>query len=182
VPGLRAVASDPVELLLNNTWRPTLCVVGQDGMPPLASAGNILRAHTAFKLSIRLPPTVPAPVAEAALSRVLLADPPHGARVTLTFEQGSTGWDAPPLAPWLEQATREASACYFGQDPVDIGLGASIPFMSMLGERFPEAQFLITGVLGPNSNAHGPNEFLHIEYAKKLTAAVAFILTRVGQV
>jgi acetylornithine deacetylase/succinyl-diaminopimelate desuccinylase-like protein len=180
VPGLRAVATDPVELLLNNTWRPTLCVVGQDGMPPLASAGNILCAHTAFKLSIRLPPIVPAPVAEAALSRVLLADPPHGARVTLTFEQGSTGWDAPPLAPWLEQATREASACYFGQDPVYIGLGASIPFMSMLGERFPEAQFLITGVLGPKSNAHGPNEFLHIEYARKLTAAVAFILGRMG--
>ena len=180
VPGLRAVAADPVELLLNNTWRPTLCVVGQDGMPPLASAGNILCAHTAFKLSIRLPPTVPAAVAEAALSRLLLADPPHGARVTLTFEQGSTGWDAPPLAPWLEQATREASARCFGQDPVYIGLGASIPFMSMLGERFPEAQFLITGVLGPKSNAHGPNEFLHIEYARKLTAAVAFILTRVG--
>ncbi len=180
VPGLRAVAADPVELLLNNTWRPTLCVVGQDGMPPLASAGNILRAHTAFKLSIRLPPTVPAPVAEAALSRVLLAEPPHGARVTLTFEQGSTGWDAPTLAPWLEQATREASARFFGQDPVYIGLGASIPFMSMLGERFPEAQFLITGVLGPKSNAHGPNEFLHIAYAKRLTAAVAFILGRMG--
>jgi acetylornithine deacetylase/succinyl-diaminopimelate desuccinylase-like protein len=181
VPGLRPVSEDPAELLLNNTWRPSLSVVGQDGMPALRAAGNILRSHTTFKLSVRLPPTVPAAVAEAALREALTADPPYGAQITVEFEESGTGWNAPALAPWLEEATREASLAYYGKDSVYVGLGASIPFMSMLGEQFPEAQFLITGVLGPKSNAHGPNEFLHIPYAKKLTAAVALILGKMGE-
>jgi acetylornithine deacetylase/succinyl-diaminopimelate desuccinylase-like protein len=180
VPGLRPVAEDPARLLLNNTWEPSLSVVGQDGLPALRAAGNILRAHTTFKLSIRLPPTVSGEVAEAALRRTLTADPPYGAKVTVEFEETGTGWDAPALAPWLETATREASLAYYGKDAVYLGLGATIPFMHMLGESFPEAQFLITGVLGPKSNAHGPNEFLHIPYAKRLTAAVAWILGRMA--
>jgi acetylornithine deacetylase/succinyl-diaminopimelate desuccinylase-like protein len=180
VPGLRAVSGDAAELLLNNTWRPTLCVVGQNGMPAIKSAGNILRSHTAFKLSVRLPPTVDGRTAEAAIRKVLATDPPYGAQVTVEFDQAGTGWDAPALAPWLEQATREASEAFYGKDAVYLGLGGSIPFMGMLGEKFPEAQFLITGVLGPKSNAHGPNEFLHIPYAKKLTACVAHIVARFG--
>jgi acetylornithine deacetylase/succinyl-diaminopimelate desuccinylase-like protein len=182
VPGLRAVSDNAAELLLNNTWRPTLCVVGQEGMPPIKSAGNILRSHTAFKLSIRLPPTVDGHTAEEAIRKALTADPPCGAQVAVEFDQAGTGWDAPALAPWLEQTTREASETFYGRDAVYLGLGGSIPFMGMLGEKFPEAQFLITGVLGPKSNAHGPNEFLHIPYAKKLTACVAYILGKMGEV
>ncbi len=178
VPGLRPVHDDPVELLLNNTWRPTLCVTGQDGMPPPMAAGNVLRPYTTFKLSFRLPPSVPWEQARQAVTRVLTADPPYNARVSVEFDQGGTGWDAPPLSPWLEQATAEASAAFYGAQPAYFGLGASIPFMGMLGARFPEAQFLITGVLGPKSNAHGPNEFLHLPYVSKLTACVAYILAR----
>ncbi|BBA36797.1 peptidase, M20/M25/M40 family [Methylocaldum marinum] len=181
VPTLRPVSDDPAELLLNNTWRPTLSVVGQDGMPPLKSAGNVLRAHTAFKLSFRLPPTVDSLKAQDVVRRVLTADPPYGAEISVEFEQAGTGWDAPALAPWLEQATSEASQTFYGHDAAYLGLGGSIPFMGMLGEQFPEAQFLITGVLGPKSNAHGPNEFLHIPYAKKLTACVAYILARYSE-
>ena len=181
VPGLRAVSDDPAELILNNSWRPTLCVVGQGGMPAIATAGNILRSRTAFKLSVRLPPSVDGEAAVAALRKALADDPPYGAEVTVEFEQAGTGWDAPALAPWLEQATTEASETFYGKDAVYLGLGASIPFMAMLGEQFPEAQFLITGVLGPKSNAHGPNEFLHIPYAKKLTACVAIILGGMGE-
>ncbi len=181
VPGLRAVSEDAAELLLNNTWRPTLCVVGQNGLPAIESAGNILRSHTAFKLSIRLPPTVDGRTAEEAIRKVLTVDPPYGAQITVEFDQAGTGWDAPALAPWLEQSTREASLAFCGKDAVYLGLGGSIPFMGMLGEQFPEAQFLITGVLGPKSNAHGPNEFLHISYAKKLTAAVAHIVGKLAE-
>ncbi|MGX2041189.1 M20/M25/M40 family metallo-hydrolase [Methylocaldum sp. MU1018] len=180
-PSLRPVSDDPAELLLNNTWRPTLSVVGQDGMPPLKSAGNVLRAHTAFKLSFRLPPTVDSLKAQDIIRRVLTADPPYGAEIGVEFEQAGTGWDAPALAPWLEQATSEASQTFYGHDAAYLGLGGSIPFMGMLGERFPDAQFLITGVLGPKSNAHGPNEFLHIPYAKKLTACVAYIVARYSE-
>jgi acetylornithine deacetylase/succinyl-diaminopimelate desuccinylase-like protein len=181
VPSLRPVSDDPAELLLNNTWRPTLSVVGQDGMPPLRSAGNVLRAHTAFKLSFRLPPTVDSLKAQEIIRRVLTADPPYGAEISVEFEQAGTGWDAPALAPWLERATSEASQTFYGHDAAYLGLGGSIPFMGMLGEQFPDAQFLITGVLGPKSNAHGPNEFLHIPYAKKLTACVAYIVGRYAE-
>jgi acetylornithine deacetylase/succinyl-diaminopimelate desuccinylase-like protein len=181
VPGLCPASADAAELLLNNTWRPTLCVVGQGGFPPIAEAGNVLRSHTAFKLSVRLPPTVDGAAAVAALRAALTADPPYNAEVTVEFDQAGTGWNAPALAPWLEQASREASLALYGQDTAYLGLGGSIPFMGMLGQRYPEAQFLITGVLGPLSNAHGPNEFLHIAYAKKLTACVAYILDRMGK-
>jgi acetylornithine deacetylase/succinyl-diaminopimelate desuccinylase-like protein len=180
VPGLRGVSADPAELLLNSTWRPTLSVVGQEGLPPLKTAGNVLRARTAFKLSFRLPPTADARAAQEAIRRALEADPPYGAQVTVRFPDAAGGWDAPALAPWLERATREASERYYGKDAAYVGLGGSIPFMGMLGEQYPEAQFLITGVLGPQSNAHGPNEFLHIPYAKKLTACVAYILGQFG--
>lgn len=181
VPTLRPVSDDQAELLLNSTWRPTLSVVGQGGMPPLHSAGNVLRAHTAFKLSFRLPPTVDSLKAQDVIRRVLAAEPPYGAEISVEFEQAGTGWDAPALAPWLERATSEASQTFYGHDAAYLGLGGSIPFMGMLGEQFPDAQFLITGVLGPKSNAHGPNEFLHIPYAKKLTACVAYILARYSE-
>jgi acetylornithine deacetylase/succinyl-diaminopimelate desuccinylase-like protein len=181
VQGLNPTTCDPTELLLNNTWQPTLCVVGQDGIPALNSAGNVLRAHTAFKLSFRLPPSVDHRVAQEAIHRELTRDPPYGAEVSLRFMEGGTGWDAPPLAPWLEHATNDVSKLFYGEDAAYIGLGGSIPFMGMLGKRYPKAQFLITGVLGPNSNAHGPNEFLHISYAKKLTAAVAYLIVQYAE-
>lgn len=176
--GLQPVSADTTELLLNNTWKPTLCVVGQDGMPSVQAAGNVLRAYTTLKLAFRLPPNVDYSLAQQAIEKTLTEDPPYNAGVSVEFDQGGTGWDAPALAPWLERANNEASQSFYGQDAVYFGLGASIPFMGMLGEKFPQAQFLITGILGPKSNAHGPNEFIHIPYAKKLTACVAYILAR----
>ncbi len=178
VPGLLPVSDDPTQQLLNNTWLPTLSVTGQDGMPPLAAAGNVLRAHTSFKLSFRLPPNVACAHARHAIEQALTDNPPNNARITVQFDQGGTGWDAPPLSAWLEQATAEASQAFYNAAPAYFGLGASIPFMYMLGQQYPEAQFLITGVLGPKSNAHGPNEFLHLPYVGKLTACVAYIIAR----
>ncbi|MGD8572837.1 MAG: M20/M25/M40 family metallo-hydrolase [Gammaproteobacteria bacterium] len=178
VDGLQTVSDDPSQLLLNNTWKPTLCVVGQDGMPTVKQAGNVLRAYTTLKLAFRLPPNLDYRTAQQAIQSTLTADPPYNATVTVNFDQGGNGWDAPPLASWLQQANSEASLAFYDNDAQYFGLGASIPFMAMLGEQYPAAQFLITGVLGPKSNAHGPNEFLHISYAKKLTSCVAYILAR----
>ncbi len=172
----RAVSEDPVELILNRTWRPTLCVTGVDGLPPLSSAGNVLRPFTALKLSLRLPPNVAAEDATEHVRTLLEAHPPCGAEVRFEPEEGATGWHAPPVSPWLEQALEDASMARFGKPAVYMGEGGTIPFIGMLGEAFPEAQFLITGVLGPQSNAHGPNEFLHIPTAKRLTACVADVL------
>jgi len=172
----RPVATDPVELLLNNTWRPTLSVTGADGLPATGSAGNTLRPGTALKLSFRLPPTVDPDAAASAVKLTLETDPPLGAEVEFEVDSAMGGWNAPPVAPWLADSMQRASQAFFGKPALYMGTGGSIPFMGMLGEKFPGVQFLVTGVLGPNSNAHGPNEFLHIAKGKRVTACVAQVL------
>ena len=164
------------DAVLNRTWRPSLSITGVEGMPALQDAGNVLRPRTTVKLSMRIPPMVDADAATRALKETLESDPPYGAQVSFHAEKGAAGWNAPPLAPWLEEAVESASQTYFGRESVWMGEGGTIPFMGMLGEKFPEAQFMITGLLGPGSNAHGPNEFLHVPCGKKLTASVAHVL------
>jgi acetylornithine deacetylase/succinyl-diaminopimelate desuccinylase-like protein len=176
VPGAQPTTEDLTELVLRRTWQPALAVTGVDGIPPLGSAGNVLRPYTTLKLSMRIPPRVDPARAARALKDALERDPPYGAKVTFEGDKWSSGWDAPELAPWLEAAQNRASEAFFGKPAMALGEGGSIPFMAMLGERFPEAQFLITGVLGPQSNAHGPNEFLHLPTGKKLTCAVASVI------
>lgn len=176
VGGTQPMVSDFGEAILNRTWRPFLSVVGADGMPAIKDAGNVLRPRTALKLSLRLPPLVDGATATRALQRILEADPPHGATVRFETDQAASGWSAPATASWLEAALDAASRVRYGKPAAMMGEGGTIPFMGMLGKHFPDAQFLITGVLGPKSNAHGPNEFLHVPYAKKLTACVADVL------
>jgi acetylornithine deacetylase/succinyl-diaminopimelate desuccinylase-like protein len=174
--GMRPISDDPVELLLNSTWRPTLCVTGAEGLPTLDHAGNTLRPMTALKLSFRLPPGKDPDEAAAVVTSLLTRDPPYGAKVSFQVESAAAGWDAPPIVPWLERAMSGASRDFFNADVAYMGTGGTIPFMPMLGEAFPGVQFIVTGVLGPKSNAHGPNEFLHLATAKKLTACVSRIL------
>ncbi len=176
VPGARPVHDDPVELVLNNTWRPVLEVTGAAGLPALEDAGNVLRPRTALKLSLRLPPTLDAARAARRLQEILESDPPAGARVTFTAAPPSGGWNAPATADWLAGSLQRASRAAFGKPAVAQGIGGSIPFMSMLGARFPQAQFLITGVMGPGSNAHGPNEFVDLAMGVRVTACVAEVL------
>ncbi len=164
------------EILLNNTWRPTLAITGAEGMPAMVDAGNVLLPFTELKLSFRLPPTCDADAAAEAVKSALEADTPPLAKVSFDVESTMAGWNAPEVADWLEAAMHKASNAFFGKPSMYMGTGGTIPFMGMLGERFPEAQFLITGLLGPKSNAHGPNEFLHIETGKRLTSCVAQVL------
>jgi acetylornithine deacetylase/succinyl-diaminopimelate desuccinylase-like protein len=172
----RAMVDDPAEAVLNRTWRPFLCVVGANGLPPIANAGNVLRPYTELKLSLRIPPLVDGAQATRDLKGILEADPPSGAKVSFEADQGASGWNAPASAPWLLDAAQTASQQVYGRPAALVGEGGTIPFMGMLGKHYPQAQFLITGVLGPHSNAHGPNEFIHIAYAKRLTACVALVL------
>jgi acetylornithine deacetylase/succinyl-diaminopimelate desuccinylase-like protein len=176
VEGAGPTTDDPAEQLLARTWRSTLSVIGADGLPPAARAGNVLRPATTLKLSFRLPPTADPDVALAAITAALESDPPYGARISFHDTDAAPGWNAPATAPWLVEALDAASTASFGQSARSFGEGGSIPFMGMLGERFPDAQFVITGVLGPDANAHGPNEYLHVPTARKLTMAVAHLL------
>jgi len=176
VPGMSPMSDDLVELVLNRTWRPQLAVTGIDGLPEPSDAGNVLLPYTSAKLSLRLPPTLDADRAGAFTRKLLEEEPPYGASVRFEANDATTGWNAPAVAPWLERSLAQASAAAFGTPPAYMGEGGSIPFMAMLGERFPQAQFVVTGVLGPHSNAHGPNEFLHIPTARRLSAVIAYVL------
>jgi len=173
---MKPVHSKPRELLLNRTFRPALSVTGAAGLPSLQDAGNVLRASTALKLSLRVPPTCDAARATRKVKATLERNPPYGATVRFEAEDPGPGWNAPPLPAWLAAALDRASLDCFGKKPCAIGEGGSIPFMGMLGEKFPKASFFITGVLGPHSNAHGPNEFLHVPTAKRLTECVSHII------
>ncbi len=168
--------TDPVEALLNRTWRPTLSVTGAEGFPALQDAGNVLRPYTAFKLSLRFPPLIDASAAVQELKTLLEDNAPYQAKVTFESNGGATGWNAPSTLPWFENALNDASQSFFGAPCGTIGQGGTIPLMNMLSKGFPKAQMMVCGVLGPRSNAHGPNEFLHVPYAKKMTAAVAAVI------
>ncbi|MDP1953552.1 MAG: M20 family metallopeptidase [Polaromonas sp.] len=170
--------TDPVEALLNRTWKPTLSVTGADGFPEMGNAGNVLRPYTAFKLSLRLPPLVDAASAVQELKALLEDNAPYQAKVTFESAGGATGWNAPGTAPWFDKALDDASQAYYGAPCGTIGQGGTIPLMNMLSQGFPKAQMMVCGVLGPKSNAHGPNEFLHVPYAKKITAAVAHVIAQ----
>ena len=173
------MTTDPLEALLNRTWRPTLSVTGAEGFPAFKDAGNVLRPYTAFKLSLRFPPLVDASLAVQELKKLLEDNAPYNAKVTFEGGGGATGWNAPSTTPWFENALNNASQNYFGAPCGTIGQGGTIPLMNMLSKGFPSAQMMVCGVLGPKSNAHGPNEFLHVPYAKKLTAAVAQVMASV---
>jgi acetylornithine deacetylase/succinyl-diaminopimelate desuccinylase-like protein len=174
--GVQPVTNDVTELMLNRIWRPALSITGAAGLPALQDAGNVLRPMTAVRVSLRVPPGCDAKAAGERLKALFEEDPPYGAKVKFEVSQCASGWSAPELAPWLSESVDRASLTFFGGKAAYMGEGGSIPFMDMLGKRFPKAQFLITGVLGPNSNAHGPNEFLHIPTGKKLTCCVAQVL------
>jgi acetylornithine deacetylase/succinyl-diaminopimelate desuccinylase-like protein len=175
------ITEDLTELVLNRTWRPQLAVIGIDGLPTPVDAGNVLLPFTAAKLSLRLPPTLDVVAAGTVLRTLLEKHPPYGARVRLEVGSSASGWNAPTLSPWLEQSLARGSELAFGAPPAYMGEGGSIPFMSMLGEKFPQAQFVVTGVLGPHSNAHGPNEFLHIPTARRVSLVIAQVLADHGQ-
>ncbi len=178
LPGCRPLTHDPTEALLERTWQAALAITGAAGLPPIDSAGNVLRPSTAVKLALRLPPTIAAAQVQDALATLFTQDPPYGAQVRYRGEQASDGWHAPPLAPWLDRAVQEASQAFFGQPALAMGEGGTIPFIAMLARRFPQTQLLITGVLGPQANAHGPNEFLHLPMARALSASVALVLAQ----
>ena len=178
---VKPVVADKQQLILNRTWRPALTVTGADGFPAIADAGNVMRPKTALKLSMRIPPLTNPKVAAKVMQEVLTKNPPYNAKVSFKVDDGSKGWNAPVLSTWLAKAVDEASNAYYGKPAAFMGEGGTIPFMGMLGEQFPNAQFMITGVLGPHSNAHGPNEFLHLDMVKKLTSCVSYVLYSFSQ-
>jgi acetylornithine deacetylase/succinyl-diaminopimelate desuccinylase-like protein len=177
-PGVEPISKDRQQLILNRTWRPALAVIGATGLPAIADAGNVLRPKTSLQLTMRIPPLVSPQKAAQAIQEALTKNPPYQAKIAFRIDGDGKGWHAPSLTTWLAKAADDASMAFYHKPAVYMGEGGTIPFMGMLGEKFPDAQFMITGVLGPHSNAHGPNEFLHLKMVEKLTACVAFVISR----
>eukprot|EP01112_Ceratiomyxa_fruticulosa_P001260 TRINITY_DN1128_c0_g1_i1.p1 TRINITY_DN1128_c0_g1~~TRINITY_DN1128_c0_g1_i1.p1 ORF type:complete len:488 (+),score=110.34 TRINITY_DN1128_c0_g1_i1:195-1658(+) len=176
LPGATPVAKDLTQLLLQRSWHPTLCVTGVEGIPTLSQAGNVLRPYASVKLSVRVPPSGSAEYIQNKLKEILEKDPPYGAHVKFIPDKSASGWESPAPPQWLEEALGRASLETFKKPHAYMGEGGSIPFLGMLGIMYPKTQFVVTGLLGPQSNAHGPNEFLHIGMGKKVTACVSYIL------
>lgn len=177
----RPDSSDIAELIVRNTWEPSLATVGLGGAPDPANAGNTLRPSTSAKLVFRLPPNVDASRAANAVVDALESNPPSNASVTFEVDAAETGWFAKPLTSSLTKSLDRASNQFFGKPLRQIGCGGTIPFLGMLEQKFPDCQFVVTGVLGPHSNAHGPNEFLHISTGKNVTACMATVLGDAGE-
>jgi acetylornithine deacetylase/succinyl-diaminopimelate desuccinylase-like protein len=175
-PGVLPESVSISDLILRRTWKPALSVIGCDGIPTIENAGNVTLPSISVKLSMRLPPTCTPEKAATVLKTIIEKDPPNHAKVQFEINDTGPGWNAPLEQVSLAASANRASQHYFGKDAVYMGEGGSIPFMGMLGKKFPQAQFLITGLLGPESNAHGPNEFLHLPTGKKLTACVAQVI------
>lgn len=174
--GVQCVADDPATLLANNYWRGALSVTGVDGLPPTTAAANVIMPQMTLRVSCRLPPAVDAANAAEALRITFESDAPYGASVRFDVVDSLSGWTAPPPAAWLRTSLQRASRLIFEAEAVQFGCGGTIPFLPMLARRFPAAQFVVTGVLGPGSSAHGPNEFLHIDYAGQLTCCLALVI------
>jgi acetylornithine deacetylase/succinyl-diaminopimelate desuccinylase-like protein len=174
--GVEAQSTDLVEALLAQNWRPTLSITGAGGMPALEQAGNVLRTHTDLKVSVRIPPGIESELAATRLKRLLEADPPHGAHVSMTLDTAANGFAAPPMPAAVDAALDAASQRFFGNGSMPFYEGGTIPFMSMMQESYPDARYLVTGAAGPGNNAHGPDEKLHVPTAKAVTKCVSAAL------
>jgi acetylornithine deacetylase/succinyl-diaminopimelate desuccinylase-like protein len=172
------VSSENIELLLNQTWRPQLSYIGMDGMPSSSNAGNVMRTHTELTISMRVPPSLNADDAAAHFKKIVEADSPYDATVEFKLAKAGSGFDAPQMETWLSTAVEEASNEFFGNPSACMGGGGSIPFMKLLQDIYPSTQFCITGLLGPESNAHSVNEFMSISQALGVTKSIALILTK----
>ena len=176
VDTLVPVADSTEDMIIAMNWQPTLSIIGADGMPSVQVAGNVLRTNTDLKLSFRIPPGVDSESVIEDAKQILEANPPYGSEVTFSPDSCADGFHAPPLGGRVNEAINEAAMALTGLPPLASWTGGTIPFMAMLGEKYPKAQFIITGILGPGSNAHGPNEFLNIPYVKKLNCCISYII------
>ena len=174
-------ADNLAEMYLNNTWRPNLSITGASGLPDVAIAGNVVRASTKLKLSMRLPPSAKPDEAEAKLTEILTTNVPHNAKVTVKGGHAGQGWCMKAMDPWLNAVVKKSGSDFFdGKDTGTYGMGGSIPFLAELGNMYPSTNIMALGLIGPKANAHAPNECINLTYAKKLTKALSHLIAEVG--
>lgn len=174
--GVKAMSQSYTELILNNTWRPTLCITGAD-LPPNETAGNVLRPKTTLRLSMRIPPSLDPEIASDRLTQLITENPPYNAKITVVKRTPGWGWNNKELSAKLHESLNTSSLKLWGKEYFSFGEGGSIPFTKKLADSFPSCEIIVIGVLGPNSNAHSCNEALHIDYCKKITSTLAHTIS-----
>lgn len=175
--GCRAINHDNLpEVYLNTNWRPSLAITGASNMPDTSVAGNVVRNSTTLRVSIRLPPGLDSQEALAKATKMLTEDPPFGAKVELLDAMGGDGWQMKDLSEKTLTVLEDASKNFYGKGCGYYGIGGSIPFLKVLGDKFPSTEILALGVLGPESSAHAPNETLNLPYTKKFIGALSHTL------
>ena len=169
-----------VEMYLNNTWRANLSVTGAGGLPDYNRAGNVVRPQTTLRLSYRLPPNMDCHKAAAIVKQKLTTDVPHDCIVEIKGDHNGNGWCMKDPEPWFHDVINNASKNFYDREYGSYGMGGSIPFLSQLGGLYPNTFIVALGLLGPQSNAHAPNESVNLTYAKKLTMCMSHILVDVA--
>jgi acetylornithine deacetylase/succinyl-diaminopimelate desuccinylase-like protein len=169
------------KMYLKNTWEANLSITGADGLPPIQMAGNVVRAKTGIRLSMRLGPTMDPKKAEAIMKEKLTTNVPYNSKVTLSTGHAGSGWCMKELPPWLMTSIQSSGEKFYGKPTGSYAMGGSIPFLSELEVMYPQTVIVAFGVLGPNSNAHGPNEMIDLAYTKKLTCSLAHIIQSVAE-
>lgn len=165
------------DMYLNNTWRANMSITGIDGLPPIKTAGNVLRASTTARLSIRLPPSCKPDVALEGLKKTLSTDVPYNCHLDIQSGMTGSGWCMKALDERMSGIVSKAGSDFFdGADTGTYGMGGSIPFLSELDKMYPEAYIFAIGLIGPKANAHGPNECMNLAFAKKLTCSLSHML------
>ncbi|WP_395652964.1 dipeptidase [Phycicoccus elongatus] len=165
--------------ILSRIWtKPSITTIGIDA-PTVATSSNTLVPTASAKISMRLAPDEFDLDGFEALKKHLLDHAPWGARVEVHLDDRGNGFAAHAQGPVYDQA-RAAFADAWGVQPVDIGVGGSIPFVAAFAEKFPQAAILVTGVEDPDARAHGANESLHLGEFEKVCVAEAVLLARLG--
>jgi len=171
--GVQKQVNDPLDIFLTMNLSPSLSIIGADGIPSIQDAGNVLRTNTDLKISIRTPPGISAEKVAVKVQELLEKDPPNGAHVSAKMTEVADGFLSPELPEKLSDMLKKSGKKFYGNEPMSLFIGGTIPVMAMLQSRYPDSKFIITGAGGPGGNAHGPDEKLHIPTAKKVTKCMA---------
>ena len=163
--------------VINNTWKSTIVVTGMSGFPEAEIAGNVLRKSTSCRLSIRTPPTLSKEKAKKTIEKILTENIPYNAKVKVDFPALVDGWILKKLDSKINESFMKSSMFLFGSECYNLGSGITIPFVNMLNEKYKNCNMFVSGLLGPKSNAHSPNECLNIDYSIKLTVALAHLIS-----
>lgn len=165
-------------ILIQSTWKPSLTIIGIDGIPSIQNAGNVIQGSVSLRLSFRIPPGIDIDNALQSINDCFTQNIPYGCSVTWNSLEYLPGWCAPSHSVKYEKLFHDAGEQVFEEKTLACGQGASIGFIPKFEKLFPKTEIILIGVLGPQSNAHSPNEALNVLYTQKLIETIAIVLSK----